>query len=923
MDTRWAARLILLAFVASCGGNSTQQVSERFRAAPSEVSFGVVPLGGTFSEEVELHNEGVTRVTVSAVDLPVGFEVEPIQVVLPAGQSVSVEVKFRPRSQGKFAEAIRFQSSTSDAEASLLVSGEAIKGALSFDEQLSFGDVSVGKTKSLELSIRSLVDVSLQAEYVITGSSDFEAEPSKLSFEPGGSAVLALNFSPSARGSVVGAVRIFPCGGCPDETLTVQGRGVEYGMTASPERLDFGTVALGSSRVEAITVTNSGDGPIRFLTPTWESGNTGEFSIERLDVPDPLGIGESGRVFIRFSPREADAFGATLRLGDGEGKVSALVQVQGTGGGPRLVVSPSDLALGLQPFGRSISTGVTVANAGLPGEALVTSITVEGPEAGLVQVLEPILPHDVGRQPVDVRISVSTAKVGELRADVLFHTSLPGQSTLRVPLSAIVHNPKTCDLTVDWPEVRFGRVPHDGPEVVRKVKMINDGGTPCLIWDRDIRGRDASGFSFFGDFEPFHLAPGGEHSIEVRFDPKQVPMRLKLDATVVVWHGPIEDAPLEVPILAEATNLSFVKLAPRRAQFEATPVGRATVITLVFEDPGDGGTRQLWLTEDSSDGFRFPAGQTARPPRGRKEVRLAFIPRAEGVHRGLLAISNAAPGSMPLFVDLEGIAEEPCSECDWPSSNCGNVTSLEVEESMLLSDSPGYECNWFAFGERAADWRGTIAPNFSLEIDSTFSCEGRLVPHLIEPLTLANLRVRADGRAAYCEVPIQVEAPPGLWVEAVAPRTDTDMGILERMSLSVLRGDGGDPSARDAWLDDEFACTGDLFAWIPTSCPWGSSGSLGAPVFLPGGLFSVRLHMEEPGAQEGYHLGLFAKPPWGTTAPVDVRIYCDRQLVANPIVTAYQNDFVVQGHVEFAPTGGCTFTPDGLTRFPYILNEAP
>lgn len=196
---------------------------------------------------------------------------------------------------------------------------------------------------------------------------------------------------------------------------------------------------------------------------------------------------------------------------------------------------------------------------------------------------------------------------------------------------------------------------------------------------------------------------------------------------------------------------------------------------------------------------------------------------------------------------------------------------------------------------------------------SPTTCIGTFLPYMVGDYTLGNLRVRPDGRAAYCESTIHAAPRNGLWVEAIF----SDFPDFS-LDLRALSGEGGEPGLRSSWFEKPFACPN--YATLTSiSCPWGQPGSEDDAVLLgrTWGPPSQRLHVERPSDAHPYHLGAFASDG-DSPLSVDFRIFCDGALVAQPSIKFPRSasDFIVAGSIQFSPQGGCAFTPDGVTSWP-------
>jgi len=197
-------------------------------------------------------------------------------------------------------------------------------------------------------------------------------------------------------------------------------------------------------------------------------------------------------------------------------------------------------------------------------------------------------------------------------------------------------------------------------------------------------------------------------------------------------------------------------------------------------------------------------------------------------------------------------------------------------------------------------------------------CWGHFVSGVVGQFKLGNLRVRPDGRAAYCDSRIQVQPREGLWVELIAM---TKTAFFESTAIAY----GGDPSLATTWEDLQFACIEGKPTDPHQPCLLGgetplddTSVPLEDRVFAPFGGWKGHgrtILVREPNRNGiPYHLGVSVEP----NAEVDtltVRVHCDRSSVFSGDFNLTKGKFTVLGSVEFHEPSGCTFTPDGITSW--------
>ena len=185
----------------------------------------------------------------------------------------------------------------------------------------------------------------------------------------------------------VGGKRFFVCNGAPgapglsiigprgprgeDGTPGTPGPpGIGPGILAvSDNTVDFGTVTVGTSSSQTITLSNTGTGPVTNIAATLTGSS--DFSVS--GVPSSLAPGAMATVTLTFSPTSAGPAAATVTFTGTNSLTSPTVALSGNGvvGIGALAVTPTALNFGAVPVGSSSSMTVTLSNV---GSGTVTSI---------------------------------------------------------------------------------------------------------------------------------------------------------------------------------------------------------------------------------------------------------------------------------------------------------------------------------------------------------------------------------------------------------------------------------------------------------------------------------------------------------------------------------------------------------------------
>src|SRR5262249_12562230 len=188
---------------------------------------------------------------------------------------------------------------------------------------------------------------------------------------------LSVTFAPTATGTRTGSIVVTDNAADSPQILNLSGTGINPAVTLSPSTLTFGSQTIGSSSAaQNITLTNSGVGPlvVVMIVPQPE-GDFQEAGCSGVVVAQ----GTSCTLSIRFTPTAGGTRTATLALTDNAQNSPQLLSLSGTGSGPGIPCSPTNIVLRNQsPGTTSPPQTVTVTNN---GTATLTINSIQLPPA--------------------------------------------------------------------------------------------------------------------------------------------------------------------------------------------------------------------------------------------------------------------------------------------------------------------------------------------------------------------------------------------------------------------------------------------------------------------------------------------------------------------------------------------------------------
>ena len=314
-----------------------QQPKLEVPAAP--VNFGELRVGDTPTREVKLRSTGTGTLTVASVaTTSTALElVDDVQfpLMIRPGDEDTLTFRFNAATAGRFTGTIRI-AHNDPAGSSIAVEAVVISpNAPRFvppDAGLDFGNVNVGQSRDLTLTLRNTGGSALSITAATFGNAQFRLISPALpaSVAAGLSAVFTFRFSPTTAGNQSSTLAILsndPLLPRWDTTL----RGAGLGTTQPPPqnaRLDFGNVNVGQSVDQTLTIRNTGTAS---LTVSAITSTNLRFTVTAT-TPFTIAAGGQQSVTVRFTPIAAGSQTGSLLLTVNDPTVPTItVDLTGTG----------------------------------------------------------------------------------------------------------------------------------------------------------------------------------------------------------------------------------------------------------------------------------------------------------------------------------------------------------------------------------------------------------------------------------------------------------------------------------------------------------------------------------------------------------------------------------------------------------------
>jgi hypothetical protein len=242
-------------------------------------------------------------------------------------------------------------------------------GTLNFSAAtVDFGQVAVGsravETIKLTNGGTTPVEVS-EALFSGTGFKVVGTSPAG-SLAAGGTETIQLQFAPSAMGDTAGTFSIVSDAKNSPTKISVHGKGSKAsvaGLSANPSAISFGSVLVGSSGKQVVTVTNSGTASENLTTVS--ASGTG-FSVGGIALPVTLAAGQSASFTAQFAPTTTNSVTGSISIAatSSNSNPTVTMTLSGTGTQAQIAASPSSVNFGTVTTGNSNSQPIVISNAG-------------------------------------------------------------------------------------------------------------------------------------------------------------------------------------------------------------------------------------------------------------------------------------------------------------------------------------------------------------------------------------------------------------------------------------------------------------------------------------------------------------------------------------------------------------------------------
>jgi hypothetical protein len=573
-----------------------------------------------------------------------------------------------------------------DAFVVKITSSAAANPSVSFSSaNVNFGSQPVGVPNNAQLpvAIMNTGDAPLSISSIsITGanSGDFSAvnpEPCLASpISAGSSCAFEMQFAASVVGIEGAFLSVSDSAPGNPQVLALLGTGAGPLAVPSPTSISFGSVPVGTTPSQAITLMNTGNQTLLITNIAVAGNNIAQFPLSADTCPSSLSPGVSCGFSITFTPSATGTFSAAVNITDNSGNLSGAVQTipltgTATPAAPLLNISPTALAFAAQAVGStSGNQTVTVVNQG-SGTLNISGITVSGSGASSFGIVP------AGSSPCPS--SGTLASAASCTVTINFSPSSSGTKSASLSLSDnAAGSPQTVSLTgtavasaitLSASSLTFGAQPAGTASSPQNVTLSNPGTTSLGISGIILNGTNPTDFIETNNC-PQSLGVSASCVITVKFDPSATGSSSRTASISISDNAP--QSPQTVA-LAGSVTVATVSVSPATITFgNQVAGGTSSPVAVTVKNTGQGALTVSGASVTDTTDFTLKNNCTgAVPGGGTCTVQITFKPAApasgaqcgstSGAKSATLTLTDNATDS-PQSVMLNGTATDFCPD---------------------------------------------------------------------------------------------------------------------------------------------------------------------------------------------------------------------------------------------------------------------
>ncbi len=343
---------------------------------PRNLDFGEVVLTDDSTFTLTVRNVGGSALQILKIaSSHEAFSALPDSFSVPALESRTVEVTFKPRETGDYAANLLITNNdidSADDTISVALQGKGVSPIMA-PNQVVFGEVCAGESNIIKMTLtnRGTLEIAAEELQLARNHAEFTIAPRDNVVIPAGSSrEIELAFSPTAAGALHDTLRIswqqLPGMTIPNNVVTLAGVGVAGQRIAGESVLNFDDTNINESSTKSYVLSNAGTCPLQVESLRISGRDSSEFS---LAANTPLSFtipsGGSQAINVLFSPIIVGAREARLVIANNDlARNPKHVTLQGNSGQFDVGITPNPLVFPGVLVGTTACDSVFISNNG-------------------------------------------------------------------------------------------------------------------------------------------------------------------------------------------------------------------------------------------------------------------------------------------------------------------------------------------------------------------------------------------------------------------------------------------------------------------------------------------------------------------------------------------------------------------------------
>ncbi len=432
-------------------------------------------------------------------------------------------------------------------------------------------------------------------------------------------------------------------------------------FSVSPNSLSFGNVVLGQTKLDSVTVTNTGGVA---LSITNVSSVNSQYSIS----PTSASVNPSGTVkfYITFAPASSVESNGTISFTHDAVGSPGTVSASGTGIAPIYNMSPTSLSFGNLSLNTSKTDSVTISNT---GTSLLT-ISSASSNSNLFSISPSSGSVNSGGGTMKFYITYTPTAISYDHGTITFiHDAVGSQDSLTLSGTGYA-----ATFSVSPTSLSFG----DVKPLVSKtdsVTVSNSGTAPLTI---------SSVSSSTGKITVTPTSATINKNTSQKFYITFTPTVTGSKTGTITFTHNATGSPSKVTTSGRGAEAQFSSSKTSIA-FPSLSLGETSKDTIIISNAGNL-TLNMTSIVSSSSQFLVSASSATVSANSTKKIYVTFTPTDTGAKSGTITIHHDATGS-PFVLSVTGTVGSPAFATSPASLNFGSVyTTKPKQDSVVISN---------------------------------------------------------------------------------------------------------------------------------------------------------------------------------------------------------------------------------------------